>query len=310
MQYQQLLMIVILTMEKELRRSTRLQVVALPEQGTVTTEPPPSKQDRDIARFRRENEKASRSGVLKKAVDLVLSLKAANGGKSKYGVIKKVVEQYNSIGYDFVTRGSLCYHLSVTNDSTRSYFLIPEAVVVGVQPTNEGDQQTELSLLTDPHHDQQEQNEEVHERVIGGRKKGATNAAKMLLVRQRSEAIEKAANLLIEERLKAKAAGTQVKNGTCARIIKMVESASSLPPGSMKWKTVVSRADRNNPSGKAPQRTTPLEDVEPIIVEYCIRLAKMGSALTKFEVISLASPLLKTLSTVLDLSNLRKIETS
>jgi hypothetical protein len=233
--------------------------------------------DRYIARFRRENEKASCNGIFKKAVDLVLMLRAANRGRSRYGHIKQVVEQYNSIGYNFVTRGSLCYRLSIlSGNSSNNDNHIPESVEV--HDINE--QNTELSLLTDQlspsanqqqdqAQDQQHNQLEHFKKCSGGRRRGSTNAAKNKHRKAISEATEKAAVLLLAECEKAKAVGKKVNNGTCTKIIQNIELASGLVPSTIKWKTVVPRADRKTPSGKAQQRKSPLEEVEPILVEYC-----------------------------------------
>ena len=57
--------------------------------------------------------------------------------------------------------------------------------------------------------------------------------------------------------------------------------------------TIQSRIRNGNISGLAPQKRSPIEEVEPIIVEHCVRLAEIGSALTADEIIALAAEVIK-----------------
>ena len=71
----------------------------------------------------------------------------------------------------------------------------------------------------------------------------------------------------------------------------------NLVSGSLNQQTVRTQADCNNAVVYAESRTSPMEAVEPFIVEYCIRLARIGQPLTKKQVISLATLLIKDTET-------------
>jgi hypothetical protein len=66
-----------------------------------------------------------------------------------------------------------------------------------------------------------------------------------------------------------------------------------LPEGIIKRQTVLSRLQRNNLNGIAHQKVLPLSAMEPLLVEWCIKMAKIGQALTKENVIGLATELIE-----------------
>jgi hypothetical protein len=56
--------------------------------------------------------------------------------------------------------------------------------------------------------------------------------------------------------------------------------------------TIRSRIKRGNLGAENKNQISPLHDVEPLILEFCIRLAKMGRPLTKTTVLELANDLI------------------
>jgi hypothetical protein len=50
---------------------------------------------------------------------------------------------------------------------------------------------------------------------------------------------------------------------------------------------------RNNVSGIAHQKVLPLNDIETLLVEWCIKMAKIGQAVTKENVMDLATKLIE-----------------
>lgn len=57
-----------------------------------------------------KGERARRKAIIQNAVDDLIKLENARGKENKYGAIATVIENYKSYGFDFVTRGKLCYY--------------------------------------------------------------------------------------------------------------------------------------------------------------------------------------------------------
>jgi hypothetical protein len=115
------------------------------------------------------------------------------------------------------------------------------------------------------------------------------------------EALTRSSEKFAEAKADAKKNRKKVRDGTLKTIISEAEKAFGLPAGSLKEDTVKKRVARNNLTGLAPQSVSPLASVEPYIVDWCVRLANMGAALTKDQVISLADSLIERTSTRNDL---------
>jgi hypothetical protein len=64
-------------------------------------------------------------------------------------------------------------------------------------------------------------------------------------------------------------------------IIKAVEQEYELQAGMLNIHTILKRVQRNNVSGKLDSTTSPLAEMEPLLVEYCICLARIVQPLTK-----------------------------
>ena len=76
------------------------------------------------------------------------------------------------------------------------------------------------------------------------------------------------------------------------KIVQQTEDEYQLEPRSLRLRTVRARVDCNNLTGIAPQRISPLISSEPLIVEYCTRLANMGAPLWRDQAIILAESLI------------------
>jgi hypothetical protein len=77
------------------------------------------------------------------------------------------------------------------------------------------------------------------------------------------------------------------------KIISTIEEKNQLEKGTIKRETVVWRVMHGNLDGLHPLCISPLFLIEHVIVEYCVMLAKMGSALTKEEVMQLTNDLIR-----------------
>jgi len=96
------------------------------------------------------------------------------------------------------------------------------------------------------------------------------------------------ATLLNEEKKKGKKACTFVSNGVLRKIIDEESKKSGLSNISISLDTIQSRIKRGN----LDAYNAPIHNVEPTICQFCIRLGKMGSPLTKTTIIELANDLL------------------
>jgi hypothetical protein len=85
----------------------------------------------------------------------------------------------------------------------------------------------------------------------------------------------------------------KVPRGTFKKIITAAEEKFGLLPGSVNDETVLSRVKRNNISGVAHQRVSPLDEMEPLIIEWCEQMAKIGMALTRDNVVELVTDLIQ-----------------
>jgi hypothetical protein len=126
----------------------------------------------------------------------------------------------------------------------------------------------------------------------GGRPKGTTLSSKRIFAWKKRNAVTEATKLYVAEKEKAEMEGKPMSKGVLTSIITTVEEQNELDTGTVLSTTIRNRAHRKNISGIANQRISPLANVEPILVEYCLRLSKIGAPLTKDQVITLASSLI------------------
>jgi hypothetical protein len=128
----------------------------------------------------------------------------------------------------------------------------------------------------------------------GGRSKGSTDKAKRTKELNFVEAKTEATRRCIAARDEARAANKPIKPRTYHRIIAEVEENTILPPNKrIKYNMVKPRMLANNPEGISPQRVSPIAAVEPLICDFCIQLARIGEALTKYEIFELAEDLIR-----------------
>ena len=267
----------------------------------TVTEPPLSP---TLLELKQRTEKLSQKTIIQKAINDLTTLKLANGGSNKYGDISRIVNNYQSIGYSFVTRGTLCYVLEVEKKSLQQRSLQTKKTEIEV---------VEVSVLQRMDDDHDDSISELATRdgfswvePKPGRPKGVTRATKAAIYNRKQEAVTKAAGMFQDARRAARLRGRLVDNGCLNAILSKVEEEFGLEAGTIIRKTVISRVDRNNISAFAPQSVSPLSQVEPVLVDYCIRLAKMGSSLAKDQVIHLAESLIEGTPYRTELYNFKK----
>jgi hypothetical protein len=129
--------------------------------------------------------------------------------------------------------------------------------------------------------------------VQRGRPKGSTNKARD----DREKATDQAYIDIATEYqiLKGKALRKckKLPNRCLEDLIERVEIEYNLKKGTINPYTIKSRVRRNNLTGQAHQKTSPLHFIEPFIVQWCLAMAKCGSALNRQHVIDLACDLIK-----------------
>jgi hypothetical protein len=85
-----------------------------------------------------------------------------------------------------------------------------------------------------------------------------------------------------------------VASGTYRRILLETELLFKLVTGTLKYETLCSQIQADNPNGTAWQRVSPLYLVEPILAGMLCELANMGEAQTRWEIMQLADKLIRT----------------
>ena len=65
-----------------------------------------------------------------------------------------------------------------------------------------------------------------------------------------------------------------------------------MPPNTISWRTVRHRILSGNIDGKNVTQISPVADIEPLIANFCIRMARLGEPLSKTIVINLANDLI------------------
>jgi Tc5 transposase DNA-binding domain len=81
-------------------------------------------------------------------------------------------------------------------------------------------------------------------------------------------------------------------DGTVDTIIQSTVSEFGSSPKSIK-KMINSRVKRNNLMGVPHQKVSPIKEIEPLLVEWCVKMARIGHALTRQDVMKLASELIE-----------------
>jgi hypothetical protein len=138
---------------------------------------------------------------------------------------------------------------------------------------------------------------------IGGRPKGTTCAAKENYANVVNKATTDAASIFFRKK-QAEKNNKYVSKGILKNIIKEIEQERGIPPNTIPINTIRNRVLRHNESAISKPSISPLKDVEKISVEYCIRLAQIGNALTKDQVISLAEDVIQ--GTPIELASFKK----
>ena len=96
--------------------------------------------------FKAQTDAAGRKATIKKAAIEVKALRAANGGDTKYGEMARIINKYQSVGYSFVTRGTLCHFLA-SEKKTCVNNTCPVSNVFNETPMNDDHNESQQSSL-------------------------------------------------------------------------------------------------------------------------------------------------------------------
>jgi hypothetical protein len=89
-----------------------------------------------------------------------------------------------------------------------------------------------------------------------------------------------------------KSAKHKLPNGTLKLIVSAAEVQYKLPEGCINADTVTSRVKRNNLGSIAHHMVSPLIELEPLFVSWCERMAEIGMALNRDNVLGLVGDLI------------------
>jgi hypothetical protein len=226
----------------------------------------------------------------------LLTLRRVNGGRKKKD-IKLVSDDYQSRGFHSVTIRNLRYRLSEMKKNGRvtlaSEIEPPSKHVYG-EP---GEATLNVSTITNTETDDSDDIEslasEMDENNNNNVSKGKKRKTTSVYLQRLKEGKTKAAQLLAEAKMEANAVGKKLSGGTIDTIIQSTVTEFGLSPTSIKKKMVYSRVKRNNLMGIPHQKTSPIEEIEPLLVEWCVKMAKIGHALTRRDVMELATELIE-----------------
>jgi hypothetical protein len=244
----------------------------------------------------------------KRALNEFLRLRNANGGtKLKRGEIKALILRQRMKGFTAVSRRNLRYRLDLLKQGKPSLATEIEkpSDEVEVEANSSG-----VSSMTSAPNNQSSDNEAVatvvgyeitneysdseEESVVNqtGRPKDTTNKHKKQYSQNVIDATNQVCLSYKQVKEAARSMGEKCSNGTLEQLIESAEIKYGLKKGDIKPGLVSSRVKRNKLSGKRHQQISPLADIEPLIVEWCLRMARIGMALTKSNVVALATDLI------------------
>lgn len=234
-------------------------------------------------RERKQREDVQRRSIKELALKELIRGRLTTSGKATKGDILVIVKMYKEAGHDYVTKGVLDYMIMKQKESNNYSGIIP--VVVANNTNTCSNDHNNVSPISD--------DVEPNNHNKGGRPKGDKKTEAKRVSDALKQALTRAATLCAAEKDRAESNNTTVTPGKFKEIIELVENESQLVTGSINIKTIRNRILRKNLSGFQPQSQSPLHEIEPIIVQYCLKLARIKQPLTRDTVIRLAQSLIE-----------------
>jgi hypothetical protein len=231
--------------------------------------------------------------ITKAAFEELLQIKIKNG-KLGYEDVSTIVKQYHKLGHKFLKRRQLTYLLETHAKRTTCEDVV--GVTVGDTLINGlFDNDTSSLTVADANIivasvDETNCVGDVVDdrRNMGGRPKKDYDGKEASVSLQLAKT-EAATNFQTMLREIEKSKVSRVQKGSLLKIINDAETKYNISHGTISKRTIRNRVIQNYVTGISMSRISPLADVEPVIIQYCLRLATMGAALSKDQVMSLAT---------------------
>lgn len=286
--------------------------------------PLPMQRSEKTDRWNKHKDVAMRKMIKTCALQELMKRRDAFGGKAIRGDIIAIVKKYQDNGYDFITKGIMDYLISKHKKSDELERAELERAKLARAPVSYVpmeirtiNDQSQVSDNTEPViYAVDDTTPGTLSNVIddaptvvcnlGGRPKGVKKDEKERLNQVMKQAMMKAASLCSAEKANAETCNTIVSLGKYKEIIELVEQEENLVSGSISVSTIQSRVLCKTLSGFRPQNTSPLQEMEHVIVQYCLKLARMRQPLTREHVIRLAESLIKDTIYCQRMVNLKK----
>ena len=262
--------------------STATTVTLLTNTEPLTSESPATK------KLRKENELSIKHKLVKE-----LFQERAKKGTKVMGLIVSLVNKYKKAGHQYITEDSIKHYIKKMKNAPASAYLCASTVptpdetvpVVTVDVLDDNNNESNVSSIS---------NDGSIGRNKGGRPLGSSEELKAANIRAKALATTECSVLYMEAQEKARSAGfVNLKRGTLSKLVKEMEDKYGLLHGTIHGETIAKRVYRGNVSGYKYQSTSPVSQLEPLLVDYCIRLCKMGKALDKKQVMLLANSLIE-----------------
>ena len=234
--------------------------------------------------------KETKEVILNLHVKRVMKERAANNGKVSSGFMREIVASLQSQGLPSATRHTVYNHENRLKLLKRRGEEVPDFVRIIDDTTNlNASAASPVSAITEA---TATNAEAIIANKKGGRPKGSTTAAKITARKNSNIALEEAALLIIKKRKDAKSKGKAIAKGAIASIIQATNDKCSTD---IKCPTVISRVNWNNAKGWAGAEATssPMSEVEPILVALCVKLVRSGQPLDCASFLDLASSLVE-----------------
>lgn len=128
----------------------------------------------------------------------------------------------------------------------------------------------------------------------GGRVQVSTAAAKQQHIFKVQKTLTSAATRCCLAKAVAVKENRNVLGGTYKRIVSEEEMLANLLPGTINYETIRSLISANNLKGDCHQKISPLFKIEPLLVDFCCQLSKIGEALIKEAIMELMDDMIRS----------------
>jgi hypothetical protein len=219
-------------------------------------------------------------------------IRESNNGKLNYGDIKSVIQKYEAKGFSCVTRRNLRYRIAMLDE--RNGLLVSEVQrpmsTINTKRKTEADEVSPLTDITTNDCNVDVNNNQSNTVRNNTQKENKQKEKHLQSVKDCTTQV--ASKLLQEQEAKKSSGRTKLPHHCLKKLIKETEAEYNLVLGTIKPETIRSRLRRNNISGVHKQRTPPLQIIEPLIVQWCIKMAQIGMSLDRHNVIELVNDLI------------------